>query len=482
MSDSSPPILAPPNLLPSGFAGADSLRGALLDSRQRWRDLVTVSADFAYETDAWGRLIFVIPDPALGWSSASLIGQPAERLLVEGGGFDPFRVTAPVRHRRTWLRRGDGGSACLTIAAMPITDRAGAVVGVRGLGVDMTDADAQGARMAAALRRGEVLEHILRRTSREVLAPRMMKAALESLVDAVGAEGAAVVLDVGESGMSRIAHHAGQGAERMRPTLSAMLPVSPDSLGQSTGFDGRPVLMAGCETRFGAFGGIAVWRSASVPAEPHGRGEDRGAGARTWDQDDRMLLLTATNVIRMVLEHEAIQREMHRQARTDPLTALLNRRAFMEELERHADRLDRDGDPGTLMFADMDHFKAVNDAMGHEAGDRVLVAAAELLRRLVRPSDLVARLGGDEFAVWLNGVDHMTAAERADVLRETLPREIDELLGPDAPRVGMSIGIACRRGGGHEPLDSVIRRADMAMYEVKRHGRGHWRVSLEDPT
>ncbi len=478
MSDSSPPILAPANPLLSGFAGGDSLRGALLDSRQRWRDLVTVSADFAFETDAWGRLIFVIPDPALGWSSASLVGQPAERLLVEGAGFDPFRVTAPVRHRRTWLRRGDGGSACLTIAAMPITDRTGAVVGVRGLGVDMTDADAQGARMAAALRRGEVLEHILRRTSHEVLAPRMMKAALESLVDAVGAEGAAVVLDVGESGMSRIAHHAGQGAERMRPTLSAMLPVSPDQLGQATGIDGRPVLMAGCETRFGAFGGIAVWRTAKAP-DPD---TEPGTGTRAWDQDDRMLLLTATNVIRMVLEHEAIQREMHRQARTDPLTSLLNRRAFMEELERHVDRLDRDGEPGTLMFADMDHFKAVNDAMGHEAGDRVLVAAAELLRRVVRPTDLVARLGGDEFAVWLNGVDHMTAAERADVLRETLPREIAELLGPDAPRVGMSIGIACRRGGGPVPLDSVIRRADVAMYEVKRHGRGHWRVSLEDPT
>ncbi len=478
MSDSSPPTLAPANLPLSGFAGADSLRGALLDSRQRWRDLVTVSADFAFETDAWGRLIFVIPDPALGWSSASLIGQPAERLLVEGAGFDPFRVTAPVRHRRTWLRRGDGGSACLTIAAMPITDRTGAVVGVRGLGVDMTEADAQGARMAAALRRGEVLEHILRRTSHEVLAPRMMKAALESLVDAVGAEGAAVVLDVGESGMSRIAHHAGQGAERMRPTLSAMLPVSPDQLGQATGIDGRPVLMAGCETRFGAFGGIAVWRTA----RGHDPAEDVGSGIRAWDQDDRMLLLTATNVIRMVLEHEAIQREMHRQARTDPLTALLNRRAFMEELERHVDRLDRDDEPGTLMFADMDHFKAVNDAMGHEAGDRVLVAAADLLRRVVRPTDLVARLGGDEFAVWMNGVDHMTAAERADALREALPKEIAELLGPDAPRVGMSIGIACRRGGGHEPLDSVIRRADMAMYEVKRHGRGHWRVSLEDPT
>jgi diguanylate cyclase (GGDEF)-like protein len=467
MPESASPTLTMPPTPPPGLTAADPLRVALLDSRQRWRDLVTVSADFAYETDAWGRLIFVIPDPVLGWPAGSLVGQPAERLLADGGGFDPFRVTAPVRHRRVWLRRGDGGVACLTIAAMPIADASGAIVGVRGLGIDMTEADAQGARMAAALRRGEVLEHILRRTSHEVLAPRMMRAALESLMDAVGAEGSAVVLDVGDSGMSRVAHDVGQGAERMRATLAAMLPVSPGALSQTVGIDGRAVLMAGCETRFGAYGGIAVWRSGDN---------------RSWDQDDRMLLLTSANVIRMVLEHEAIQREMHRQARTDPLTSLLNRRAFMEELERHVDRLDRDGDPGTLMFADLDHFKAVNDALGHEAGDRVLITTADLLRRVVRPTDLVARLGGDEFAVWMNGVDHMTAAERADVLRDVLPREIADLLGPDAPRVGMSIGIACRRGGGHESLDSVIRRADMAMYEVKRHGRGHWRVSLEDPT
>jgi hypothetical protein len=91
-------------------AGADlaapsdvSLRHALLDSRQRWRDLVLTAADLAYETDAWGRFVFVMPDPALGWSVATLIDQPAELLLAGGtgaNGFNPFRVTMPVRRRR----------------------------------------------------------------------------------------------------------------------------------------------------------------------------------------------------------------------------------------------------------------------------------------------------------------------------------------------------------------------------------------------
>jgi diguanylate cyclase (GGDEF)-like protein len=236
---------------------------------------------------------------------------------------------------------------------------------------------------------------------------------------------------------------------------------------EATGEDGRPVLAAACQTRFGVHAGLALWRSP---------------GSRGWDHEDKLLMGAAASLIRMVLEHEAIQQEMARQARTDPLTGLLNRRAFLEEMARHIERLDRDDQPGTLMFADLDYFKPVNDRLGHEVGDQILMRTASILRETLRPSDLVARLGGDEFALWMDGADHMTAAERADRLCLEVPHELRAVAETDGPTPTMSIGIAERRVGSAEPVDSLLRRADRAMYEVKRTGRGHWLVSTEDQT
>src|SRR5439155_4081191 len=114
----------------------ETLRHALLDSRQRWRDLVTMAADLAYETDEWGRFVFASPEPSLGWSTATLIGQPAELLLVGGtkaNGFNPFRVSGPVRRRRVWLRRADGSAALLAFSAAPLFDAEARIVGTRGI-------------------------------------------------------------------------------------------------------------------------------------------------------------------------------------------------------------------------------------------------------------------------------------------------------------------------------------------------------------
>jgi diguanylate cyclase (GGDEF)-like protein len=441
------------------------LRRALIDSRERWRDLVTIAADLAYETDAQGRFVFVMPAIALGWPAASLVGAPAEDLLAGGtaDGFNPFRITEPVRRRRAWFRQADGSPIMLAVSAMPLPGVEARSPGTRGIGVDWTALDEHAGRIAAALRRGEVLDHILRCTGKEVLAPRMMQAALDALVNALGAEGAAVI-DLLGAGGAALMHRAGLGGDEVSPEAISLL--SPETrAADGAAPSGRPVLVAACNTRFGAHTGLALWRSQ---------------GGRDWDRDDRLLMNSATNLIRMVLEHEAIQHEMVLQARTDPLTGLLNRRAFLDEMARHIDRLDREEQTGTLLFADLDCFKPVNDRLGHEIGDQVLLQTAHTLRDAVRPSDLAARLGGDEFALWIDGADHLTTAERAENLCCDVPDRLHTIVGDECPCPTISIGIATRAAGSGEAIDHLLRRADLAMYEAKRTGRGHWRVASKE--
>lgn len=448
--------------------GLDPALGrALLESRQRWRDLVDLAADFAFETDAAGKFCFIMPNPALGWPAALLLDQPAERLLADPrGGFDPFHPTAPLRGRHAWLRRADGTVGCLVFSTAPLLDPSGRIAGARGLGIDVTEQNEAMAQAAAALRRSAMVEHILARMRREVLAPRMMRAVLDTVRSALGAEGVAVVGTTAEG--AAILHQSGDGAAGLLEPIAAR--IAGDGIahggtpGDSTALieGGRPLLVSICVTRFGERAGLALWRQA---------------GGRAWDNDERLLTDAAGGIVRMVLEHQAIQREMARQARTDALTGLLNRRAFLEELPRHIERLDREALPGTMIFVDLDNFKPANDRFGHELGDQVLCRTAALLRRTVRPTDLVARFGGDEFALWLNGADHMTAAERAESLRLTASDALAEVIGAPRPRLSLSIGIATRRTGSGEDIDSVMRRADLAMFEVKRQGRGHWRVA-----
>jgi diguanylate cyclase (GGDEF)-like protein len=481
----------------------DLVRDALMESRQRWRNLVKLATDLAFETDAKGRFVFVIPDTALDWPTGSLIGQPSELLVADdgsGGIFNPFRPIVEVRRRRTWLRCFDGRLVMMTISATPLYDSGGEIIGARGIGIDMTDYDAQTSQLAGRLRRGEVLDHILSRVGQETGADNMMDAALWALIHALGAEGAAVIGAITEHAAIEVLHECGPGASAILVAAARLVTARTGEADHTTNLDGRFVLTVGCRTRFGANAGLAVWRNAN---------------ARPWDQEDTLLAGSAVRIVRMILEYEAVQREMALQARTDPLTGLLNRRAFLEEMRRHIARLDRESQVGTLMFIDMDGFKGVNDRLGHAVGDQVLVHLANILRKLVRPSDLIARLGGDEFAVWLSGADHMTAAERADQLCKNALAEIQELMPevvigqppavqpvvdqaetgqpeavqPAAPQpatghaeigFGVSIGIATRRVGSRESIEDLTRRADMAMYEVKRSGRNHWRVSILD--
>jgi diguanylate cyclase (GGDEF)-like protein len=461
------------NTLPSQTApppGHGDVNAAILESRQRWRDFASMTADLCFETDAAGRFVFLAPDPVLGWSAADLLGLDAHTLLAGtdfSAGFNPFHPTEPIRRRRAWLRRADGSSVCFVFAAAPLLDDDGRIVGARGVGQDVSMQEGHDAQLATALRRTEVVEHILWRMRQEVLAPRMMQAALESIVNALGLEGAAVLDLAGDGILPTILHQTGEGLPAVLYRALSVLDEC-QHLAQpamETLGDGRHLLICPCQTRFGARAGLTLWRPP---------------GARPLDADDAIVASSATGLIRVILEHDSIQREMARQARTDPLTGLLNRRAFLDEMTRRLDRLDREELPGTLLYIDLDHFKTLNDTRGHDLGDEALCLTAALLRNAFRPQDLVARLGGDEFAMWLDGADEFAAAERAESLRTQAPATLAHLTGPDGPALTMSIGIATRWPGRGEDVEMLMQRADQAMYDVKRAGRSHWRVSRSE--
>jgi diguanylate cyclase (GGDEF)-like protein len=166
----------------------------------------------------------------------------------------------------------------------------------------------------------------------------------------------------------------------------------------------------------------------------------------------------------------AHQRALH-DALHDPLTQVANRRGFLERLD---DEL-RDATPDDavgVLFVDVDYFKLVNDRLGHDAGDQVLVEVARTLSRLLRPSDLVARFGGDEFTVLLNDVaDPARATEIAERITAELARPLS-VEGREVT-ISVSVGVAVCRGRA-TGAEQLIRNADQAMYRAKRNGRARW--------
>ena len=169
------------------------------------------------------------------------------------------------------------------------------------------------------------------------------------------------------------------------------------------------------------------------------------------------------------------QRELDHLASHDSLTGLPNRRLFLDRLGQALARSRRTGEPLALLFIDLDHFKEINDRLGHAAGDVVLRTVAECLVAEVREVDTVARLGGDEFIILLDATeDRAVIAKIASALLGVLADPVE--VGGETVAIGGSIGISCYPRDGANATE-IVASADKAMYRAKHEGRNAFRFA-----
>ena len=261
-----------------------------------------------------------------------------------------------------------------------------------------------------------------------------------------------------------------------------------------------PVILETAVAAMNAAGGKVVWDGERIATigEPTGTPNDRlvfsldeadehGEERRLivlyprrggFTQADREVADALVAQGRIALENARLHSVVRRQAVTDELTDLANRRRFMEVLQQEVARSARFGTSLALALCDLDHFKQINDQYGHQAGDNVLRSAADVIRARVRETDLPARIGGEEFAIILSGTDLEGAFALAEQLRHDLSLSVRVL--PDEWVVTASFGVAVLHEG--ESAELLIGTADRALYRAKAEGRNRVCAAKAEPS
>ncbi|MBP5858103.1 sensor domain-containing diguanylate cyclase [Marivibrio halodurans] len=442
-----------------------SIRTALAESRTRFKDLVDLAADFAWETDIDGCFTFVSARGALGYPPENLAGQPARDLIIDPDSAPamlPFEAREAVRNVELWMRAGNGEARCLAISAAPMRDGVGVRAGARGIAIDITRERRQQAELAEMKSRERLVQYILSALRGAVEPEQMLAAAAAAVARAASAPGAALRIFDHDQVLLEASYGAAPEAETLEAAGARI--IAADKVVEGSTRTHRWIGIAGRHSGE-TVGIISLWRESL---------------AGDWSGEERRLLEAVEQHFAIAFRQIADQIQLEKLSRTDDLTGLLNRRAFFEDLAIGLQRCWRRGEGGALLYIDLDNFKPINDRHGHETGDRVLCSLGECLRKGTRGYDLTARLGGDEFAIWLEGAAADIARHRAEAFIAEITA-LDTGMAADGGGLGASVGIVMvspdpslsEAIGGVEPpnVATILAAADSAMYRAKEEGK-----------
>ncbi len=446
-----------------------NIRSALAESRTRFKDLVEIVADFAWETDSIGRFSYISPGGALGYRAEELIGVDASELLIDPHSVPkpvPFAATEQTNHVDVWVRERDRTEACLKISAVPMMDEAGNQTGTRGIAIDVTMDRLRQSELARIKTRQRLVSYIVDALRAEVTPVEMLESAATALDRSSSGDACLVhIIEAGKQPYLAAMHGDPPDPELMNEVVSALSDTSgPNTIEK----DGYTALGIVTRYRGRANGVLSLWRHVS------------GLG---WDDDETALMAAVEPQFAVAFQQLLDQRALELLSRTDELTGLPNRRAFRDDLTRSLKRCERYGRPSALLYIDLDNFKPINDTHGHSVGDEVLRHVARIIGESVRPYDIYCRHGGDEFAVWIEDTDAAAAEKRSETIRSRVYQlNMDGSLGfqPNPP-LSASIGIALHRPGVGEGEEVLLQRADAVMYNAKHSGKDAVRMDIGLP-
>jgi diguanylate cyclase (GGDEF)-like protein/PAS domain S-box-containing protein len=439
--------------------------------------------------DAEGRITAFNPaaQRMFGWPEAEVLGRrPTECLSDETPDRTAQARAAVVRDGRfagEWrLRRRDGEAFQGHIHSVVVLDDRGQPNGMVAVYQDLTERlrliaqlerrAAQQAAVAALGERALEAEEPAKLLSGAVGAVcRTLNVELAALF-ALEGDGRALVLRAGAGFAGDVAGResvpAGWHESQEGFTLIRREPVIVDDVEGEQRF-GHAELVA----QHGAVSAVTV--VVQGRGGPHGVLGAYSSRPGAFAPDDVSFLQSVANVLGDALDRFLSDAEIRRRGLHDPLTELPNRALVMDRLVQASQRLDRTDARVALVFIDLDHFKHVNDSLGHRAGDAVLRQVADRLRAAVRPGDTVGRFGGDEFVVVCEDIaDEGMALTVAERLSQAFAAPFRA--GGDEHVLGASVGIALL--DAEQDVEELLRDADAAMYRAKERGRS--RIELFD--